>query len=84
MGDPSQSVIGDPSAAEDDGESAYLSEEDMAKVMEHPLKPIADAISQGNQQMTLALGDLINTINEHHSRPKQVLRGVDGKIIGVQ
>ena len=71
-------------AAEDDGAQAYLSEEAMAQSMEHPLKPIADAISQSNQQMTLALGDLVNTINENHNRPKQVVRGQDGKIIGVQ
>ena len=71
-------------AAEDDGSQAYLSEEAMAQSMEHPLKPIADAISQSNQQMTLALGDLVNTINENHNRPKQVVRGQDGKIIGVQ
>ena len=71
-------------ASESDGEQAYMTEEDMAASMEHPLKPIADAISQGNQQMTLALSDLVNTINENHNRPKQVLRGQDGKIIGVQ
>jgi hypothetical protein len=71
-------------ASESDGEMAYMSEEDMAMSMEHPLKPIADAISQSNQQMTLALGDLVNTINENHNRPKQVVRGQDGKIIGVQ
>ena len=71
-------------AAESDGEQAYFTEEDMARSMEHPLKPIADAISQSNQQMTLALGDLVNTINENHNRPKQVVRGADGKIIGVQ
>jgi hypothetical protein len=71
-------------ASESDGEMAYMSEEDMARSMEHPLKPIADAISQSNQQMTLALGDLVNTINENHNRPKQVVRGQDGKIIGVQ
>ena len=71
-------------ASEDDGAQAYLSEEAMAQSMEHPLKPIADAIGQSNQQMTLALSDLVNTINENHNRPKQVVRGQDGKIIGVQ
>ena len=71
-------------ADESSGEQAYMTEMDMAKAMEHPLQPIADAISQSNQQMTLALGDLVNTINENHSRPKQVVRGQDGKIIGVQ
>ena len=71
-------------ADESSGEMAYMTEQDMAKSMEHPLQPIADAIGQGNQQMTLALSDLINTINDNHNRPKQVLRGQDGKIIGVQ
>ena len=71
-------------AAEDDGAQAYLSEEAMAQSMEHPLKPIADAISQSNQQMTLALGDLVNTINENHNRPKTIIRGPDGRVAGVQ
>ena len=71
-------------ADESSGEQAYLSEEAMAQSMEHPLKPIADAIGQSNAQMTLALSDLVNTINENHNRPKQVVRGQDGKIIGVQ
>jgi hypothetical protein len=66
------------------GEQAYMTEMDMAESMKHPLQPIADAIGQSNQQMTLALSDLVNTINENHNRPKQVLRGQDGKIIGVQ
>ena len=71
-------------ADESSGEQAYFTEQDMAKSMEHPLQPIADAIGQGNQQMTLALSELINTINDNHNRPKTVLRGQDGKIIGVQ
>jgi len=71
-------------ADESTGEQAYMTEQDMAKSMEHPLQPIADAIGQSNQQMTLALSDLVNTINENHNRPKQVVRGQDGKIIGVQ
>jgi hypothetical protein len=71
-------------ADESTGEQAYLTEEAMAQSMQHPMQPIADAISNSNQQMTLALGDLVNTINENHNRPKQVVRGQDGKIIGVQ
>jgi hypothetical protein len=71
-------------ADESTGEQAYFTEQDMAASMEHPLKPIADAIGQSNQQMTLALSELVNTINENHNRPKQVVRGQDGKIIGVQ
>jgi hypothetical protein len=71
-------------ADDSDGSQAYLSEEAMVQSMQHPMQPIADAISNSNQQMTLALGDLVNTINENHNRPKQVVRGQDGKIIGVQ
>ena len=71
-------------ADESTGEQAYLTEEAMAASMQHPMQPIADAIANSNQQMTLALGDLVNTINENHNRPKQVVRGQDGKIIGVQ
>ena len=71
-------------ASEDDGAQAYLSEEAMAQSMEHPLKPIADAIGQSNQQMTLALSDLVNTINENHNRPKTIIRGPDGRVAGVQ
>jgi hypothetical protein len=71
-------------ADESDGTMAYMTEQDMAKSMEHPLQPIADAIGQSNQQMTLALSDLVNTINDNQNRPKQVIRGQDGKIIGVQ
>jgi hypothetical protein len=71
-------------ADESSGEQAYMTEMDMAASMQHPLQPIADAINMSNQQMTLALGDLVNSINENHNRPKQVVRGQDGKIIGVQ
>jgi hypothetical protein len=71
-------------ADESTGEQAYLSEEAMAASMQHPMQPIADAIGNSNQQMTLALSELVNTINENHNRPKQVVRGQDGKIIGVQ
>jgi hypothetical protein len=72
------------SAGVDDGLQAYMTEEDMAKSMEHPLAPIANAIDQGNQQMTQALSQIMQTMNENQNRPKQVIRGEDGKIIGVQ
>ena len=55
----------------------------MAQAMQHPMQPIADAIGQGNQQMAGAISQLVNTINEQHSRPKSVLRDENGKIIGV-
>ena len=66
------------------GEQAYMTEQDMAKSMESPMQPIADAIGSGNQQMAQAIAALVQTINEQHSRPKTVVRGADGKIIGVQ
>jgi hypothetical protein len=67
-----------------DGAQAYMTEQDMAKSMESPMQPIADAIGSGNQQMAQAIAALVQTINEQHNRPKTVVRGADGKIIGVQ
>jgi hypothetical protein len=69
---------------ESDGAMAYMTEMDMAKSMESPMQPIADAIGQGNMQMAQAISALVDTINAQHSRPKTVVRGADGKIIGVQ
>jgi hypothetical protein len=69
---------------ESDGAMAYMTEMDMAKSMESPMQPIADAIGQGNMQMAQAISALVDTINAQHSRPKTVIRGQDGKIIGVQ
>jgi hypothetical protein len=71
-------------ADESNGEMAYFTEEDAAKAMEHPLQPIADAIGSGNAQMAQAISALVDTINTQHNRPKTVIRGQDGKIIGVQ
>jgi hypothetical protein len=72
------------SSDESNGEMAYMTEQDMAKSMESPMQPIADAIGSGNQQMAQAIAALVQTINEQHNRPKTVVRGADGKIIGVQ
>jgi hypothetical protein len=72
------------SSDESDGAMAYMTEMDMAKSMESPMQPIADAIGQGNMQMAQAISALVDTINAQHSRPKTVIRGQDGKIIGVQ
>ena len=72
------------SAGVDDGTQAYMTEESLAHAMEHPMQPIANAIGQGNQQMAQAISALVDTINEQHNRPKTVVRGADGKIIGVQ
>jgi hypothetical protein len=63
---------------------AYDLDEDMAKAMEHPLAPIATAIQQGNQQTADMIAQLAENINQSQNRPKQVIRGADGKIIGVQ
>jgi Skp family chaperone for outer membrane proteins len=71
-------------ADDSDGSQAYMTEEDMARSMESPMQPIADAIGQGNQQMAQAISALVDTINAQHNRPKTVMRGADGKIIGVQ
>lgn len=70
------------SAGYDDGTQAfaeYQNDADMAQAMEHPLAPIANAIAQGNQQMTDTLAALIDKLNA----PKQVVRGPDGKVVGV-
>jgi hypothetical protein len=72
------------SAGTDDGQEAYFMEEGMAHAMEHPMQPIANAIGQGNAQMAQAITALVDTINQQHNRPKTVIRGQDGKIIGVQ
>jgi hypothetical protein len=71
-------------ADESTGEQAYMTEEEAYRSMEHPMAPIANAIGQGNQQMAQAISALVDTINAQHSRPKTVVRGADGKIIGVQ
>jgi len=69
---------------ESDGTMAYMTEQDMAKSMESPMQPIADAIGSGNMQMAQAIAALVQSINENQNRPKTVVRGADGKIIGVQ
>jgi hypothetical protein len=71
-------------ADESDGAQAYMTEESLAHAMEHPMQPIANAIGQGNAQMAQAISALVDTINAQHNRPKTVIRGQDGKIIGVQ
>ena len=71
-------------ADDSDGTQAYMTEEEAVRAMEHPMQPIANAIGQGNQQMAQAISALVDTINAQHNRPKTVVRGADGKIIGVQ
>jgi hypothetical protein len=63
-----------------DGAMAYANEQDMAQAMENPMKPVADAINQNSNQMAMMLGEMMNKM----SQPKTVIRGQDGKIMGVQ
>jgi len=74
----------------DDGTAAYMESIEQAKILQdqmgysqmadHPLKPALDQMQQSNAQLTEMLAMLINKMNQ----PKQVLRGPDGKIVGVQ
>ena len=74
----------------DDGSAAYIESIEQAKILQdqmgysqmadHPLKPALDQMQQSNAQLTEMLAMLINKMNQ----PKQVLRGPDGKIVGVQ
>ena len=71
------------SAGVDSGEGIaeqYDNDENMIQNLEHPLAPIAQAITQGNQEMSATLAALIDRLNQ----PKQVVRDEAGKIIGVQ
>lgn len=62
----------------------YDMEEDMAKAMEHPMQPIANAITQGNQEMMGQIAGMVDMLAQSQNRPKQVIRDEQGKIIGVQ
>ena len=74
----------------DDGSQAYMEAVDQAKIMQdsmgysqmadHPLKPALDQMQMSNQQLTEMLAALIAKMNQ----PKTVIRGPDGKIMGVQ
>jgi hypothetical protein len=68
------------SSGYDDGEQAYEDNQDMASALEHPLKPVADAITQSQSQMALMLAQMM----EQQGRAKQVIRDANGKIVGVQ
>ena len=70
-------------ADESNGAEAYASEEEMARAMEHPLAPLANAITEGNQQMVATISQMIDKMNENQNRPKQVIRDANGKIQGV-
>ena len=62
----------------------YDYDEDMTKAMEHPMQPIANAITQGNQELMGQIAGMIDMLAQSQNRPKQVIRDEQGKIIGVQ
>ena len=68
------------SSGYDDGAEVYAENEDMARALEHPMKPIADAINQSQGQMAQMLAQMM----EQQGRAKQVIRDANGKIVGVQ
>ena len=65
---------------ESNGEMAYMHEEDMAQAMQNPMETVASAINNNSNQMAQMLGEMMNKLNQ----PKTVIRGQDGKIVGVQ
>ena len=78
------------SAGLDDGSAAYIESIEQAKILQdqmgysqmadHPLKPALDQMQESNAQLTQMLAILIDKMNQ----PKQVVRGPDGRIVGVQ
>ena len=67
-------------ADESGGQAAYMHEEDMAQAMQNPMETVASAINNNSNQMAMMLAEMMNKLNQ----PKQVVRGPDGKITGVQ
>jgi hypothetical protein len=63
-----------------DGAMAYANEQDMAQAMQNPMETVANAINNNSNQMAMMLGEMMNKLNQ----PKTVVRGADGKIVGVQ
>ena len=74
----------------DTGELAYQDNVQMANILQdqlgysdmknHPLQPAIETMHNSNQQLTQLLAALLEKL----SQPKTVVRGQDGKIIGVQ
>jgi hypothetical protein len=78
------------SAGLDTGEAAYADNVQMANILQdqlgysdmknHPLQPAIENMQMSNQQLAQMLGMLLDKL----SQPKTVIRGQDGKIVGVQ
>jgi hypothetical protein len=74
----------------DTGEVAYAENVQMANILQdqlgysdmknHPLQPAIENMYNSNQQLTQLLATLLDKLNQ----PKTVIRGPDGKILGVQ
>ena len=74
----------------DTGESAYADNIQMANILQdqlgysdmknHPLQPAIENMHSSNQQ----LAEMLATLIQQMQQPKQIIRGADGKIIGVQ
>jgi hypothetical protein len=74
----------------DNGEMAYQDNVQMANILQdalgysnmknHPLQPAIENMQMSNQQLAQMLAMLI----EKMQQPRTVVRGADGKIIGVQ
>jgi hypothetical protein len=74
----------------DTGEAAYADNVQMANILQdqlgysdmknHPLQPAIENMQMSNQQLAQMLATLLDKL----SQPKTVVRGQDGKIIGVQ
>ena len=74
----------------DNGEVAYADNVQMANILQdqlgysdmknHPLQPAIENMQMSNQQLAQMLSMLLDKLNQ----PKTVIRGTDGKIVGVQ
>jgi hypothetical protein len=74
----------------DTGEEAYADNVQMANILQdqlgysdmknHPLQPAIENMQMSNQQLAQMLSMLLDKL----SQPKTVIRGQDGKIVGVQ
>ena len=74
----------------DTGEAAYADNIQMANILQdqlgysemknHPLQPAIENMQMSNQQ----LAEMLTMLIQQMQQPKQIIRGADGKIIGVQ